>query len=60
MAATSQLKEKTLFKRDSASTDEDKNSQLSDLLQDNWMSLAIVRVERIEIGDSGWRVTYRE
>ena len=25
-----------------------------------WRPLAIVRVERIEIGDRGWRVVFRE
>lgn len=54
------LNQKTSFVRDQLANDDEKNSQLADLLEGQWSDLAIVRIERIEIGDSGWFVTYRE
>jgi hypothetical protein len=58
------LPESTQFSSDPATpkdpTNEDKNSQLATLLNGAWADLAIVRVERIEIGGRGWRVVFRE
>jgi hypothetical protein len=31
-----------------------------ELLQEDWVNLAIVKIERIEIQDSGWEASYRE
>jgi hypothetical protein len=45
---------------DDQTTNADKNAALATLLNTAWRTLAIVRVERIEIGDSGWRVVFRE
>jgi hypothetical protein len=41
-------------------TNRGKNAALAWLLNTAWRPLAIVRVERIEIGDRGWRVVFRE
>jgi hypothetical protein len=60
MPPKTQLAEKQRFKQDTEDTDEGKNSKLAEYLDAAWNDLAIVRVERIEIGDTGWRVTYRE
>ena len=54
------LVETTLFEPDDQTTNAGKNATLATLLAAPWRPLAIVRVERIEIGDSGWRVVYRE
>ena len=54
-----QLVETTLFEPDNQDTDSGKNSALATLLAAPWKTLAIVRVERIEIGDRGWRVVFR-
>lgn len=60
MPPKTQLGEKQWFKRDTEDTDEGKNSKLAEYLDDLWNDLSIVRIERIEIGDTGWRLTYRE
>lgn len=60
MPPKTQLNEKTWFKRDNETTDDAKNAQLAALLGDIWSDLSIVEVKRIEIGDSGWLLTYRE
>jgi hypothetical protein len=57
------LQEKTTFKVDpeELETDEEKNERLSDLLLGPWLGLAIVVIQRIEIGSQkGWKATYRE
>ena len=54
------LTETTLFVPDDESTNAGKNAALATLLGAPWRPLAIVRVERIEIGDKGWRVVFRE
>jgi hypothetical protein len=54
------LVETSLFEPDDQTTNAGKNATLATLLAAPWRPLAIVRVERIEIGDSGWRVVYRE
>lgn len=59
MPPKGQLKELTWFKRDKETTSEGKNTRLAELLQGEWMPLAIVRIDRIEIADRGWRATYR-
>jgi hypothetical protein len=60
MPPKTQLAEKQWFQRDKEDTDEGKNSKLAEYLDDLWNDLSIVRIERIEIGDTGWRLTYRE
>jgi hypothetical protein len=55
-----QLLETSLFVPDDESTNAGKNAALAVLLNAPWRTLAIVRVERIEIGDTGWRVVFRE
>ncbi len=62
MPANEKLLDKTWFISDQPGTDSnsDKNSQLADLLEGEWNDLSIVRIERIEIGAKGWKVTYRE
>lgn len=57
---TASLVEETLFEPDEESGNAGKNRALAVLLGGPWKGLAIVRVERIEIGDSGWRVVHRE
>ena len=52
--------ETSLFEPDGETTIAGKNAALATLLNTAWRTLAIVRVERIEIGDSGWRVVFRE
>ena len=52
--------ETSLFEPDAETTNAGKNAALAALLNTAWRTLAIVRVERIEIGDSGWRVVFRE
>jgi len=59
-AAASPLAEESLFEPDQETGNAGKNRALVILLGGPWNGLAIVRVERIEIGDSGWRVVYRE
>jgi hypothetical protein len=54
------LVETSLFEPDGETTNAGKNAALATLLNTAWRTLAIVRVERIEIGDSGWRVVFRE
>ena len=54
------LVETSLFEPDSETTNSGKNAVLATLLNTAWRPLAIVRVERIEIGDRGWRVVFRE
>ena len=54
------LGETSLFEPDAETTDPGKNAALAVLLNSTWRALAIVRVERIEIGDRGWRVVFRE
>ena len=57
--AADPLVETTLFEPDDQNTNAGKNAALATLLAAPWRPLAIVRVERIEIGDRGWRVVYR-
>lgn len=54
------LVETSLFEPDTQTTNPGKNAALATLLAAPWKPLAIVRVERIEIGDTGWRVVFRE
>jgi hypothetical protein len=54
------LVETSLFEPDAETTNTGKNAALAVLLNTVWRALAIVRVERIEIGDRGWRVVFRE
>jgi hypothetical protein len=54
------LVETSLFEPDAETTNSGKNAALATLLNTAWRALAIVRVERIEIGDRGWRVVFRE
>jgi hypothetical protein len=54
------LLESTLFEPDAETTDSGKNAALARLLNTAWRALALVRVERIEIGDRGWRAVFRE
>lgn len=54
------LLESTLFEPDAETTDSGKNAALATLLNTAWRALALVRVERIEIGDRGWRAVFRE
>jgi hypothetical protein len=54
------LVEASLFEPDEETGNSGKNRALATLLGGPWKSLALVRVERIEIGDSGWRAVYRE
>jgi hypothetical protein len=58
--AAAPLQELSLFEPDDQVTNPGKNATLAALLNAPWRPLAIVRVERIEIGDRGWRVVYRE
>jgi hypothetical protein len=59
-APAATLVETSLFEPDSETTNRGKNAALAWLLNTAWRPLAIVRVERIEIGDRGWRVVFRE
>ena len=52
--------ETSLFEPDTQTTNAGKNAALATLLAAPWKPLAIVRLERIEIGDTGWRVVFRE
>ena len=54
------LIETTLFEPDVETTNPGKNAALAALLNTAWRALALVRVERIEIGDRGWRAVFRE
>lgn len=55
------LKEKVSFQADKHEAPDDKNQRLANLLLGMWIDLAIVLIERIEIGtQKGWRATYRE
>lgn len=56
----SDLKEKFWFIPDTAVTPQDKNTTLATHLNGVWNDLEIVRIDRIEIGGSGWRAVYRE
>jgi hypothetical protein len=55
-----ELTESSLFEPDGETTNPDKNAVLATLLNTAWRQLALVRVERIEIGDRGWRAVFRE
>ena len=55
-----ELVETTLFEPDAETTNPGKNAALAALLNTAWRALALVRVERIEIGDRGWRAVFRE
>ncbi len=59
-APAAPLVETSLFEPDSETTNSGKNAALATLLNTAWRPLAIVRVDRIEIGDRGWRVVFRE
>jgi len=53
--------EKRVFMPDNETTNDRKNSRLAALLNGVWNPLAIVRVDRVEIGPQpGWWATYRE
>jgi hypothetical protein len=54
------LTETSLFEPDTETTNAGKNAALATLLNTAWRPLALVRVERIEIGGSGWRAVFRE
>ena len=54
-----QLSEKTWFVKDNKTSPRDKNSLLSDHLALKWNALKIVSIKRVEIGVTGWKVTYR-
>jgi len=54
------LVETSLFEPDAETTNSGKNAALATLLNTAWRALALVRVERIEIGDRGWRAVFRE
>ena len=60
VAPAAELSETSLFVPDEESTNPGKNGALATLLNAPWRTLAIVRLERIEIGDRGWRVVFRE
>jgi hypothetical protein len=61
MAKVTTVTEKTKFSPDDETEDRKRNAKLAALLTTTWKALAIVRIERIEIGtEKGWRVTYRE
>ncbi len=55
-----QLQEDTWFIRDEATSSGKKNSLLAAYLEGSWKRLHIVRIDRIEIGDSGWKATFRK
>lgn len=57
--AADRLVETTLFEPDDQDENTGQNAALAALLAAPWAPLAIVRIERIEIGDSGWRVVFR-
>lgn len=59
-ASAGPLVEMSLFEPDTQTANSGKNAALATLLAAPWKPLAIVRVERIEIGDTGWRVVFRE
>ena len=59
MPSTRKLNEKTWFIRDDETDQRKKNSLLAKHLDGAWKRLQIVRIERIEIGDTGWLATYR-
>ena len=51
---------KTRFRADAHTTAVKKNSALAQQLLGAWKKLAIVKIDRIEIGSqSGWLATYR-
>ena len=58
--AAASVTETSLFEPDAQTTNAGKNAVLATLLAAPWKPLAIVRVERIEIGQTGWRVVFRE
>lgn len=54
------LKEETWFIRDKKTDPIQKNMLVAGYLAGgDWGDLEIVRIKRIEIGDSGWLATYR-
>lgn len=55
------MREREVFIEDEKSdmTPEQKNTQLSAELVGRLIRRLIVRIDRIEIGSRGWRVTYR-
>jgi hypothetical protein len=58
-AAPAALAEETWFIHDDATTNPDKNMTLAGHLSGPWNDLAIVTIERIEIGETGWLARYR-
>jgi|SoiMethySBSTD1v2_1073268.scaffolds.fasta_scaffold16719_3 hypothetical protein len=58
--APADLAEQRSFSRDDETTARDKNNRLSRLLSTSWNDLEIVRIDRIEISERGWRATFRE
>ena len=60
MPRRAQVKEDTWFIRDSETEPSNKNMLLSGYVGGgSWTKYNILRIDRIEIGDSGWLVTYR-
>ena len=55
------MTEKKEFRADDQAYDNarDKNKRLLEVLNDSYMNKQIVHIERIEIADQGWRITYR-
>ncbi len=56
-----QVNEKTWFEEDPEpyGTPQKKNARLAELLVNDWASLEIVSIRRLEIGVQGWEATYR-
>jgi hypothetical protein len=58
--APTDLSEKRWFIADSDTSPTAKNIRLSAHLSTTWNDLEIVRIDRIEITERGWRATFRE
>ncbi|HZN58480.1 MAG TPA: hypothetical protein VFD71_10440 [Planctomycetota bacterium] len=54
------LSEEHWFVPDEETTARGKNNRLSELVNGVWNKREIVRIDRIEISERGWRATYRE
>jgi hypothetical protein len=60
-STTAILNEHETFEEDEETTSEGKNEALAELLHGPWLDLAIVRIDRIEIGSrQGWRALHRK
>ncbi|KPK75662.1 MAG: hypothetical protein AMJ79_10415 [Phycisphaerae bacterium SM23_30] len=55
-----ELHEDTWFIPDDRTEPTDKNAFLANYLNARWSKLNIVKIKRIEIGNSGWLATYRK